>query len=110
MSTDIICTHFTINGAVQLSENDTITVTAKSLQSIVCRNTTPEIGDISYTFNPPALRRTKNYLLFGKYDMKFFLNRSATLTIGGLHIISHNVANYTLKVNVKVDPGTQEIN
>ena len=107
LSTDIICTHFTINGTVELSENDTITVTANSLQSIVCRNTTREISEISYTFHPAAVRSTKDYIPLHKYEIKFFLNSSATLKIGGLHSTNDNDANYTLKINIQVVPGNK---
>ena len=109
ISTDIInCTHF--NSNVQLGKNDTITVVANSLQSIVCKNTTPEISEISYyTFNPPAGRLTKDYIPLHKYEIKFFLNSSATLTIGGLHSTNDNDANYTLKINIQVIQGTQDL-
>jgi hypothetical protein len=85
-------------------------VVTNALQSIVCTNNTPEIFDISYTFDPSnaVVRRTEDYILSYKYEIKFFLSSSAMLTIGGLDRNSHNDANYTLVINIQVDGGTQQ--
>ena len=110
-STDFICTHFTIDGNIQLGEDDTITVTVNSLQSITCKNNTPEISDIAYNFDPPnAVVRSPEvyYIPPHKHEKKFFLNRPAMLMIRGINSTNHNDANYTLKVNFEVAPGTQE--
>ena len=110
-STDFTCTNFTIDGNIQLGEDDTITVTANSLQSIMCRNNTPEISDIAYNFHPPnavVIPIVKDYIHPHKYEIKFFLNSSATLTIRGINSTNNNDANYTLEINIKVIQGIQE--
>jgi hypothetical protein len=109
ISADFNCTHVTIGSDIQLQEDDNITILANSLQNIVCTNTTPEIFDISYNFDPSnsVVRRTRVYYIpLHMHEFKFFLNSSATLTIGGIHSTRHNDANYTLVINIQVVPGT----
>lgn len=111
LSTDFTCKRFTIDGDVQLREDDTIMVTANSLQSIVCKNNTSEISDIAYNFNPPnaAVRSSEVYYIPPhKYEKKFFLDSSATLMIRGINSTNNNDANYTLEINFQVVQGIQE--
>ena len=106
LSTDIICTRFTIieDSKRQLMEGETIKILANAPQIIKCKNTTAEISQIHYRFEPlnAVMRMETDYIPPHKYELKFFLNSSALLIVGGLNSTIENDADYTLEINFQV--------